>query len=623
MRQLFSPLNHGIVHCTANQIEAARPTPELRPKEWTVHHIAGIAEQGLTHETCDLGQIKQLPLTETRDATGEWIAAAASNAAPASYLLFTDVHGYGTLFYSFLPGCGVVFAETFQGVVGALDRLKVPRTINWTTYLTALTTRDHHFEGAFNSQSLASEVRLLGREQALLVTPKEASLIPRKALGGSLVEEDFSTALDAGINHATALLERVSRQGMLNTLHLSGGVDSRLCLALAAAAGVTDRYRVRTADPRTWPHPATREGIVKDVRIANELRTRLGMQWAPSYPHARIAVSFRESLTLKQTYRSSFLYSLAGSNTMSMAHQTVAAVRGGGGELLRATHGGQRLDRDFKEAREQNRALEPAVWRARRVSRSSAAIPDLIRHIRSAAKTSYKGISAESALPGFERHYLNYRNRSHFGHARTSLQGNELPIHVLSNPWLLRAAQLTPVPSRLQGTVVSELFRRTAPELLDLPFESDIWTARLTDKVSAVPESSWEASFDATDNAKRSYFLEGYAHGERHAASSFDVKRETKRLILDNFRTLEEVAPIELQSALVEQHAELLIALEAKRFPTAKVLAATSFATDTVTASRVSVLAVELGDANAVHTPWAGNAARVGNPCSIWAYDRT
>lgn len=618
MRQLFSPLHHGFVHSTGDRLEPSRPAPSFEPDEWTVRHIAGISEQDLSYEELELGQLQNSPLKDTRDAMGEWIAVAASSAAPSSYLLFTDVHGYGTLFYCVIPGQGVVFAETYQGVLGALESRGVDRTVNWTNYVAALTTRDQHFEGAFSTHSMASEVRLLSREQALLVTTDQAQLVPRSTLGGSLAEDDFSTALDAGINHVTGLLTRLSEQGMLNTLHLSGGVDSRLCLALAAAAGVTDRFQVRTADPRAWRHPSTLDGIVKDVEIANEIRKRFGMQWAPSYPHAKISVSFDESVALKQTYRSSFLYSLAGSNSHGMAHHRVAAVRGGGGELLRATHGSQRLDRDYAEARENQPELEPDVWRARRVSRASLATPDLVRHVRTAARNSYRGIPADSPLIGFERHYLNYRNRSHFGHARSSLMGNELAVHILSNPWLLRAAQLTPVSSRIEGHVVSEIFRRTAPQLLDLPFESDTWTARLTHGATTAPASSWEASFDAVARIQDDHFLPGHEHGARNRSWDFSAKSATANMIADNFHLLEESAPQELRDMLIEQHVKLSGELEARRFPASKVLAATSSAAETVSPKRASVLVTELGGSEDAHTPWLANAARVGAPSSIW-----
>ncbi|WP_443352674.1 hypothetical protein [Brachybacterium tyrofermentans] len=618
MRQLFSPLHHGFIHCTSDRIEPGGRTPNIEPEEWTVRHIAGVAEQDLSYEECELGQLQNSPLKDSRDAMGEWIAVAASSAANSSYLLFSDVHGYGTLFYSFIPGQGVVFAETYQGVLGALESRGADRTVNWTNYVAALTARDQHFEGAFSTHSMASEVRLLSREQALLVTADQIQLVARSALGGSLAEDDFSTALDAGITYVTGLLTRLSEQGMLNTLHLSGGVDSRLCLALAAAAGVTDRFQIRTADPRTWRHPSTLDGIVKDVEIANEIRTRFGMRWAPTYPHTKISVSFDESVALKQTYRSSFLYSLAGSNSHGMALQRIAAIRGGGGELLRATHGSQRLDRDYADARASNPDLEPDAWRARRVSRASLAIPELIRYVRTAARNSYRGIPSDSPLIGFERHYLNYRNRSHFGHARTSLMGNELAVHILSNPWLLRAAQLTPVSSRIEGHVVSEIFRRTAPQLLDLPFESDIWTARLTHGATSIPASSWETSIDAIARTEDDQFLPGHEHGDRNTSWDFSSKSATANMIANNFHLLEESAPQELRDVLIEQHVKLSGELEARRFPASKVLAATSAAAEAVSPKRVSVLMVELGDSEGTHTPWVANAARVGAPSSIW-----
>lgn len=618
IRQLFEPLQHGLVHSTADSIGFAGSSIVFEPDDWSVQRIAGVAERDYFYEECDLRQPLDIPIRDSRDATGEWIAIAASSKQRVAHLLFTDVHGYGTLFYSLVPGVGLVFAETFQGVIGALTSHGVDASVDWTNYIAALASNDQHLQGAFSTHTMASEVRLLGRDQALLVTPESANLINRSLLGGSLAEEDFSTALTRGIEHATTLIAKLSRQGMLNTLHLTGGVDSRLCLALIAAAGVSERFQARTVDPRTWKHPSTHAGIEHDVRIANELRQSFGMEWAPPNTHARISVSFEESIALKQTYRSSFLYDLNGGNQHGMASHRVAAVRGGGGELLRATHGSQRLSQQFTAARASAPDLEPANWRASRIARTSQVAPGIERHLKAAVRNSYRRVRSDAPLEGFEQHYLNYRNRSHFGHVRSSLMGNELAVHLLSNPWLLRAAQLTPIDSRATGNVVSEIFQRTAPALLDFPFESDAWTNRLSRNTMSIPAQGWQDSFDASNHQTRSdFFLAGHEHGARNAAWEFNGRAESIRAIKRNSRLLEVAAPDGLRKALMGHHQRLLEQVEEGGYPAAKALAASASAVDAIAPYRVSNFCAELGG-EPPNSRWSANASRVGTERALW-----
>lgn len=270
------------------------------------------------------------------------------------------------------------------------------------------------------------------------------------------------------------------------------------------------------------------------------------------------------------------------------------------------------MSQQFTASRESEPDLKPAAWRAHRVSRSSKATSRLEKHVKAAVRNSYRSVRGDSPLEGFEQHYLNYRNRSHFGHVRSSLMGNELAVHLLSNPWLLRAAQLTPIDSRAAGGVVSEIFQRTVPTLLDLPFESDIWTTRLSRAHPSIGSESWQASFDESRKpVRRDSFLAGHEHGSRNKDWEFSAKDETARTIDRNFRLLEESAPAELSEPLIEQHHEISEHIESGNHPSGKALAASTSALDAIIPRNYSNFCVELGG-NPPQSQWSANAARIG-----------
>src|SRR5699024_7697776 len=68
--------------------------------------------------------------------------------------------------------------------------------------------------------------------------------------------------------------------------------------------------------------------------------------------------------------------------------------------------------------------------------------------------------------------YRSTRNRGHFGHARRSAAAQDYLMHVLTNPYLVRAAEMLDYESKIAGKFVVDLLELTEPKLRKFPFDN-------------------------------------------------------------------------------------------------------------------------------------------------------
>lgn len=450
------------------------------------------------------------------ESIGEWLAVGhiPDETAPG-YLVLTDAYGYSPCFYTLVPGVGLILSSSFYGVIKGLRDHGVVPTLDLDNYLATLSSKHQLFDNPTTYRTMCQEVRLLQVNEAIYVTSDQAAFVDRTSLR-SHQTDDYDSQLSRGIELSIQILDVLASDPSLDhVLYLSGGVDSRLILALLKAGGLEKSYKIRSRDPRVAPPGYSQNVFTADIRIVANIREDLGLEWMPEPSKHKLPWSFRESLAAFQSYRSNF--SFAFNPTISKDVYTVPRVTlsGGGGEILRATESGALLSKKISELSSitgSTAADRIEEWLVSEIARES---PFTLR-----IRDVYRGWLAPRAHHSEETilnlHYLHNRNRTHFGHGRYSASGNEVLLHPLSHPSFLAAAGATPLTERAEGKIVLDIFTRTSPQLLNYVFENPRWTDKLatTQAVMPLTDDSWAEDYDkavstSDSNQTRSQWVSG------------------------------------------------------------------------------------------------------------------
>ena len=499
MRSYLDEPEYGVPRTNARTIGPATKGNPLRDgSAYQITRVAGIAEVSGSLRDLRLSSPQLFPLTNLRDSYGEWIALAQPYSEPRHSLLFADHFGYGTLFYSLVPGVGVVFSETFNGAIAGVRDCGGKLTLDELAYLAALTAEGRFFDGHFMPRTMANEISLLDRGKMLVVDDETVQITNREhLLSAEERDRGYEECLAQGLDHAALVARGTLGVADANVINLSGGIDSRLCLGILQRAGVAKEFSVRSVDPRKWRHTTTQESITRDIEVADALRRQHEMDWFADTAPTRIAVTPQTAVSAKMLYRSNFLFSADASASLPFPQSTVLAIRGGGGDMLRVFTSNQRMHARYLRA-VQNEDPPRAVsrWRGQTAARASSAIPELQRFVRTAVIESFKPFDSRGSQTALDDHYFHYRNRYHFGHHRTSSQNGESVLHLLSEPWIHRASTLVDSEYKEQGGVVGDMFRILGADLLDFAFESQEWTEKLNPKSAQAPTNGWENSYD-------------------------------------------------------------------------------------------------------------------------------
>lgn len=528
---------------------------------------------------------RSITLDDIRDSMGEWTAVVHQAESDTDrYLVLADRYGYGSTFYSYLPGIGLIVADTFEGVSNALSTRKRTLDLDLANYVVTISSSARTFLNPMSSRTMIRQISLLEPDKAIEISEKQARIVPRSIVGGAQSIHDYKDAIEAGIDLSTRAIQQLSDlPDITKRLTLSGGVDSRLALALLHAAGVEKEFRVFSIDPRTWKNRKTKHVIQRDVEIANALREDAGMDWWNGAPQEFISIPFTDSLKLHQKFKSNYYYLYYPTQQFRYFTSPQLTVRGGGGEILRSTQGGASMLKRYERFIQDNPS-EPSdlsSW----IASIYISWGDIEPGFKDFATASLAEGIGETDADSFETHMNNYyfrtRNRAHFGHVRHDLQTGDVPVQILSNPYFLQAAQILSFEERSTGQLVKDVFKRTAPHLLNYAFEDEQWTGRLSEEpVDMLSDegSKWKSSYDEQKITDALSATSGWEQSRITKLSAPEQAQFFTNFLKEGFTALEGHVGQDAVQHLERQHDRVITGVANGRFnvnnTTAKMLSA-------------------------------------------------
>ncbi|MGD7003623.1 hypothetical protein [Corynebacterium halotolerans] len=586
----FKSADHVSIKTSAVAMSDAADEEPENISEFVVRSTAGVGA-GPNHffdTSFGSDDLNGIPASEVADCVGEWLLIAERRKVDCSeFIAFGDEYGYCPLFYALVPGHAIVISDSFYGIRAALVDYGIEPSLDVDNYMATVTAKSVHFANPTVRRTMAAEISILSMDEALLIGAEGVRKINRSGLGNAHRVTSFEEAVDLGIDFIGDSLQTLADTFSGDkTLFLSGGVDSRLLLALAKSAGVSEKFLIRSADPRNFKSAYSRKVVRDDILISDTIRRDLGLSWWCRGGSSRYALDFRESLAFFQSYRSNFSYSFSPQKSVTVFDDPIIALRGGGGEMLRSTNTSLAISRkvsDFVSSAD--------------ISDSSN-VENLVRWYMNSGRLAQSGeqptervmrgafgaFSGSTVVEIMNAHYFNTRNRAHFGHIRFSHASNEVAFHFLSNGYFKRAAELSSFEDRVNGEVARAIFRRTSPQLLSYPFENDGWTQKLASaplRTVSGSDERWTAELDALrGSVPNSKPAAGWGARQRGVHTDYEPDVIQLSFIKRAFSLIESRVPEGRREELSVFHEEILSVASASSLHLSTLVAKAASAVD-------------------------------------------
>ncbi|WP_422115752.1 hypothetical protein [Brachybacterium sp. UNK5269] len=343
----------------------------------------------------------------------------------------------------------------------------IEKKINEANALTSL-----YNEGgfAFNLNTFATPVegvRLLPVSHDVVVSPGSIAIQQVLDLGGSerLSPDEYWDLIDRGAREIIENVTAIVDHGLPVFSDITGGRDSRLVFGALVAAG-----RQRDVIFNTIANPTT-PGLEADLEIGTGLVKRYGGSYArPSEVVGYSNFSVEQHLARRRSQVFGTYHWIVPSDVRPLSVLTSnMSIRllGGGGECYDDRFRDMVFTTvDIRDKYTQDRVrgmLDHHQGKGATRQFYDLYVDDLLE--------TFNHLPGSTVTDRINAHYLNFRNRFHFGPKQSSPESMS-GINPAMSINLIRAARGLPAHERSTGRVVFDTIRAMDEELAFLPFDS-------------------------------------------------------------------------------------------------------------------------------------------------------
>lgn len=254
---------------------------------------------------------------------------------------------------------------------------------------------------------------------------------------------------------ATEICENI--EAISNSYHhsicgLTGGKDSRLIYAALLATNKVKDVAFLTSERDN------------DVEIATGLVTKFGGEYASYFPSQYLERSRESALTMRRSIFYGLYHHTHPSTLTTVIPQyspEVIRLTGGGGELYRPNY--------FSEARstlDTNHYSSKLLFELLNNKRTKSIHSDSqFTQMFHLYKNTFDKLPGNTIGQKLDQHYLNFRNRFHFGQTSALMPSSLIEFHPIISPSLLQAAYSLPIDEYTSGRVIFDVTRALNEEL--------------------------------------------------------------------------------------------------------------------------------------------------------------
>ncbi len=513
-----------------------------------------------------------LSFEEALQANGEWIAIFQGRRLKSDYVVLTDAFGFQPLFYSSFRVKGdpwLTVGSSARGVAFERRAHGAQFNADWAQIACTLATNDAWANTLVSDRTPELSTRVMRPFQMLVVSEGQAAVVERAGIA-DLRQLDYEALLDRGIQDAGAQLKTLGKTEFpTRRINLSGGKDSRIMMALLRAANVEKEFQVRSVNPRKWPAVEARAGLERDLLLADTMRRRYGMEWAIESGYTADVLGPFEPLDAWQNLSGSINYRFRLNRTRRVRNELVAELRGASGETFREfwsyywrrLSGFDEIGGTASDFERDAGILFESIYETDLVDPSMT--EDMFEHFL----YSLRSTGGEDVLDAGDRHFTLYRNRAHFGTTKRFAEEGAVPFFPLNQTAFVLAGELTDPIDRRNGAIFFDIIERLAPELNDLPFDSNQWSEEIRSRRTSGSRYNWDVTASMDDlpdyfeNEERTAVSVGAA--ETAGSKAHRIITDTKPYVLAQTRAVvDELLTLEGAShVLTPKHVASLMSL--------------------------------------------------------------
>ena len=503
-----------------------------------------------------------ITLEEARQSSGEWIGVFKSATKTSDLRIAADPLGYQPIFYRqvVLPrgGAALLVANSFRAICGQARAMGAKMALNRSAIATVLGT-DHAWATTMQSQfSFEASTKILLPTQEIQISGGKWSISQCSLFdgGGLGYRELLERGIEKSINQLKCATQMDVAQRRIN---LSGGRDSRMAVALLAAAGVVEDYVVTTVNPETWVPASARPGLFRDLVVSNTIREHFGLKWAPPMEMERTQLDFEHSLDFWQSFRSQKNYRFKAARYLESQLQPNIEIRGAAGETFRGFDAVKTL-KAYPILENTPDSFDNDVRRVvKGLYGDSFLSEDFEQDAEDAVREELNCLGGATITEALHRRYAVYRNRSHFGHVRASMSLGQIPILPLSQPEFVQAAGYLSEGERYDNMVAFDLIEASYPDLNVLEFDKGGWPN--SERFQSTSTRTWAVHDEGPGireffNNQRIFREQAEMRAKTASSVPFDARFKAINQIKESALVIEEsqgVLPYSLQVKLLSQ----------------------------------------------------------------------
>ncbi|MFC4962459.1 hypothetical protein [Alcaligenes sp. GCM10023179] len=405
----------------------------------------------------------------------------------------TDFLGFYRLFYT-LPAnnsAGVfAISNRFDYLVYFLRRNKANLNLDSDFLLPTLGSCDLFFNHPYSDDTSCGSIKTLGVGESIIVSRSDVFIKKNQA---SMLFVDrkssYKDLLGIGIERAVSKIKNISTNidASKKLISMSGGKDSRTCLAIYLAAMGHKDLSLTSKDPDLIENKQSRKTVETDFNIASFIGNFYKITPAGSDFRERVYCSFDDSLNHWMSHNSNnyFAYFYPSSSYIKGGGANCYLdVMGGGGEVLRKSELYDRLLRvaDGKVNFENiAQSVETDLSKIFRLL-----VKGLPRDARFVSAMDYfvhdmKKIPGDNVEEILNNRYLLRRNSRHFGIQRRAAKNGRFICLPLVQPEFYWAANKIDLNLKKSGKLIFDIINECRPDLNMFDYQSGWWEREVTE----------------------------------------------------------------------------------------------------------------------------------------------
>lgn len=426
---------------------------------------------------------QSLPIFKEKldDLKGEWVAILADKDR-TTFKIISDYFGFQSVFYRLdeisKSRRQLTVSTSYNSLIEYSKNNALPCSINEEQFYLSMAARNIRLRTAFSSKTFCREINLLKVDEYLYFDSiKNVFKVQNRPFLFDPLGRSYEELIKSGVDKAKQDIKSISHFYKDKRLFLSGGRDSRIVLALLSSLGLNEEYSISSANPSNFSG-YSKEVIQNDLYVSNYLAHEYKMKFSHMREHIRLELDFEESLKGVLSHWSQFSWIIKPMKRAMLPKNTYLTLRGGGGELIRASAASRKAIIDVKKNNPNFDILciDDQVNELFDLFVNAESIPneylDKCRILFSEAFIFNKDFSLEQNI---DWHYHYYRNRVHFGQYISSFGRNEITFHPLMQKELFYAANCHELTSRREGRVCYDIIESLDPLLNYITFDDGFW----------------------------------------------------------------------------------------------------------------------------------------------------